>query len=116
VEDLKDVIKQQGEIMADFQKAQTQHNHVINEKIDGLHRQDTEIVKKLDGLITSAFPNSDIEGHRRYHETMIELLIEKRRLRLAIQEKTVAGLLWAVMVWVGILLFQGAKAKLGLPI
>ena len=48
--------------------------------------------------VEAAFPAGDPEGHRRYHETQIELLEEKRRLRIAIQEKTISALLWSGIV------------------
>ena len=57
--------------------------------------------KKLDSVVI-AFPNGDFEGHRRYHETMIEILTERRRLRMAIQEKTISGLIWASLVGIGV--------------
>jgi hypothetical protein len=55
--------------------------------------------------LTRAFPSADFDGHKRYHETMILKLEETRRLRVAIQEKTISGLVWAgivglaLMVW-----------------
>lgn len=48
--------------------------------------------------IRGAFPGGDVEGHRRAHEAMMELLEERRRLRRAIQEKTISGLIWAGIV------------------
>jgi hypothetical protein len=48
--------------------------------------------------IREAFPGGDTEGHRRAHETMIELLEERRKLRIAVQEKTISGLIWAGIV------------------
>lgn len=54
-------------------------------------------VEEIDG----AFVGNDYEGHRRGHEAWIERTIELRRMRVAIQEKTVAGLIWAIIVWVG---------------
>lgn len=48
--------------------------------------------------ICKAFPEGDVEGHRRYHETMVEMIEEKRRLRQAILEKTLAGLVWSIIV------------------
>jgi len=50
------------------------------------------------GALRNAFPGGDIDGHRRAHETMIELLEERRKLRVAIQEKTISGLIWAAIV------------------
>lgn len=52
--------------------------------------------------VSKAFPNNDLEGHKRYHAMMIEVLAEKRRLRQAIQEKTISGLVWACMVGLGL--------------
>jgi len=57
----------------------------------------------------SAFPSSDIDGHRRYHELIIAQTEELRQLKVAIREKTYSGLIWAaivgfaVMVWTGFL-------------
>ena len=57
----------------------------------------SDIMAELKAL-RGAFPGGDIEGHRRAHETMIELLEERRKLRIAIQEKTISGLIWAALV------------------
>ncbi len=48
--------------------------------------------------IEDAFPGNDPMGHRRYHETQIEILDERRRLRIAIQEKTISALIWSAIV------------------
>lgn len=48
--------------------------------------------------VEDAFPAGDAEGHRRYHETQIEILGERRRLRIAIQEKTISALIWSGIV------------------
>lgn len=48
--------------------------------------------------IDAAFPGGDPDGHRRYHETQIELLAERRRLRVAIQEKTISGLVFSGII------------------
>ena len=48
--------------------------------------------------ICRAFPGGDIESHKRYHEVQMEMLEEKRRLRRAIMEKTIAGLVWSAII------------------
>lgn len=53
-----------------------------------------------------AFPNGDTEGHRRYHDTMIVMIEEKRRLRIAVQEKTISGLVWATLVFLGMAMWN----------
>lgn len=72
-------------------------------------------VRRLHG----AFPRTedgecDLEGHRRYHEAMIEAAREQakfwRELRLDLAKKG----LYAVIVFALLLMFAGALAKLGL--
>lgn len=86
----------------------------------GLMRTQEEMVERmlaLEKAARMAFPGGDAEGHRRAHEAMIERTAELRRLRVAIQEKTISGLVWAAVVGLGLLVYHGAlevvKAKLG---
>lgn len=75
----------------------------LEKKIDGLDA-------KIDVVARQGFPGGDPEGHRRAHEAMIETLAEKRRLRMAIQEKTISGLVWAVVVGVSVALWEWIKS------
>ena len=63
--------------------------------------------------VCGAFPNADYAGHKRYHETMIELLNERRKLRVAIAEKTISGLIWSGLVLVAISVWHYATSKQG---
>lgn len=56
--------------------------------------------------LEKAFPNGDTDGHRRTHEAMIEDMAERKRLRIAIQEKTIAGLIWFMIVGIGYAIFH----------
>lgn len=49
--------------------------------------------------LQSAFPGSDVGGHRRYHQLIIDNTEAKRALTKAIKEKTISGLLWSSVVW-----------------
>ena len=95
------------------------HDVRIGDALLSIDRHQVEANSKLDGLgkkidsIFGAFPHGDFEGHRRYHETMIEMLIERRRLRQAIQEKTISGLIWAALVGVGIAVWHQIIAAVG---
>ena len=77
----------------------------MDESTEVQHRIEQKVDNMLDKM-RSAFPNGDIEGHRRYHELKIEELAERRRLRVAIQEKTISSLLWS-----GIILIAAAIAN-----
>lgn len=57
--------------------------------------------KDLEGRFADAFAAGDHIGHRRYHELLIERNAELRRLRQAIIEKTISGLVWSFIVGVG---------------
>lgn len=56
----------------------------------------------------SSYPSGDVDGHRRYHELIIENTEEKRRLRYAIKEKTYAGLVWAAIVGLAVYFWSEA--------
>ena len=79
-----------------------------NEIIEQLEDMNKRHVKAEEALaqLNKAFPAGDIEGHKRYHETMIIMLEERRRLRQAVQEKTISGLVWAGIVGVGMLVWH----------
>lgn len=81
---------------------------------DKLDLHDIQLASHSERLsdLATAFPNTDTEGHRRYHQTMIEILEERRRLRVAVQEKTISGLLWAVLVFLGLAAWQYVKIHL----
>lgn len=80
-------------------------------RLDAVEKQQESISKILEKIM-SAFPDGDVEGHRRYHRLMIERTEEVRRLRAAIQEKTISGLLWSLMVFIGVTIWHYLKAKL----
>lgn len=91
---------------------------VLTENRDAISAM-TARLDTLDASISThirvAFPGGDIDGHRRAHEAMIQLSEEKRRLRVAIQEKTLSGLLWGALVAIGIAIWTKLRLALGLP-
>lgn len=81
---------------------------IIGELVHG----QKQIIKKLEDMeekhnvvttdvnqLKIAFPSQDFDGHRRYHQVLIDTLEERRKLRKAIQEKTLSGLIWSLIVW-----------------
>ena len=67
------------------------------DKMEAANKQAREDITVLKG----AFPDGDVEGHKRYHQTMIQMLEEKRQLRQAVKEKTISGLVWLAIVGIG---------------
>lgn len=66
--------------------------------LDGLNRR----VDDLERQFREAFPEGDYSGHRRYHEIQIELLLARRKLIADIEAKTIGGLVWSIMLGIGL--------------
>ena len=85
------------------------------------HRAETMTDERLDSLerwrdsmeerFAEAFPGGDHVGHCRYHQLMIEDIDSRKRLRQAVMEKTISGLVWAIVVAAGIALWTWFKAQ-----
>lgn len=101
----------QLESVDDLVQVLTENRDAINAMVSRLNQMDESIAKH----IATAFPGGDIDGHRRAHEAMIQLAEEKRRLRVAIQEKTLSGLLWGALIALGLAMWTKLKLLLGLP-
>jgi hypothetical protein len=66
----------------------------------------------LERRFAEAFPGGDHVGHCRYHQLMIEGIDAKKRLREAIMQKTIAGLVWGAMIGLGLAVWQYVKSLL----
>lgn len=75
-----------------------------------LHKQDA-----MGDLLMSAFPGGDLEGHKRYHEEVILLLQEKRKMWADVRAHVVKGSVWALLVAAAVALWQGFKGAVKLP-
>lgn len=74
---------QTAEHYIDCQNAIRQH---FDERFDGLER-----------LIRAAFPDGDVEAHRRVHEGYIKNANDRADLWKAVREKTVSGGIYAAL-------------------
>jgi hypothetical protein len=86
----------------DFDQAMT------DERLDTLERWKDDMERRF----AEAFPGGDHVGHCRYHTLMIEEIEGRKRLRQAVMEKTVAGLVWSAMLGIGIAAWQYIKTML----
>lgn len=71
---------------------------MTDERLDSLERWREDMEKRF----ADAFPGGDHVGHCRYHRLMIEDIEARRKLRQAVMEKSVAGLVWAGLVFLGL--------------
>lgn len=83
----------------------------LNEKIDRLvveHQATRSLIedhmKAEDHLLQefkNAFPEGDANGHRAYHDTVMKELERRAKFRDAVIEKSLASLVWMVLVGIG---------------
>lgn len=76
----------------------------MDERVENLERWRVDMEKRF----ADAFPGGDHVGHCRYHALMIEEIEERRKLRRAVQEKTLSALLWSIIVGVAIAVWHYA--------
>lgn len=72
-------------------------------------------VKKLQTMLASGFPGGDPDGHRRAHEEAIAFFRDWGHLMKEIRNKTLVGLVWAVIGLIGLSVWSYVKAKVGAP-
>lgn len=65
-------------------------------------------------ILTAAFPDSDLRGHREYHDALIASAQQRVKLRQAVIEKSLTALIWAGLVWISIAVWNAFKHSLGL--
>lgn len=82
---------------------------MTDERLDSLERfRDVDFKnwrEDMERRFAEAFPGGDHVGHCRYHRLMIEDIESRKKLRQAILEKTLSGLLWSVIAGGGIVLW-----------
>jgi hypothetical protein len=86
----------------------SQDQVMTDERLESLERWKDDMERRF----AEAFPGGDHIGHCRYHALMIEDIEEKRRLRRAVMEKTIAALVWSAIFGLGIAVWQYLKTML----
>ena len=96
----------------------------ITEMSDGIHAlikaadANDDRIRDLEAAVQrvyKAFPSGDMDGHRRYHDLIIAQTEEYRQMKVAIREKTIGGLVWALIVGAAALIWYGFLHMIGLP-
>lgn len=81
---------------------------MTDERLDALERWQADMDKRF----AEAFPGGDHVGHCRYHTLMIEEIDSRKKLTQAVKEKTISGLVWAVVVAAGLAMWAWLKAEI----
>lgn len=64
--------------------------------------------------LSSAFPDGDPVGHRIYHETQLKYMQSRIQLWTDIRNKTIVGVVWAVILALFSASIEYVKMKLGI--
>jgi hypothetical protein len=78
---------------------------MTDERLDSLERfRDVDFKNwqtDMERRFAEAFHGGDHVGHCRYHALMIESIEWRKRMWRAVMEKTIAGLVWGAMIFLG---------------
>lgn len=78
---------------------------LTDQRLEDLERfRDVDYAKfreDIERRFAEAFPGADHVGHCRYHTLMIEDIDSRKKLRQAVVEKTISGLVWGAVVGIG---------------
>ncbi|MEK6294169.1 MAG: hypothetical protein V4793_22845 [Paraburkholderia tropica] len=69
-----------------------------------------EVIRRVDDL-HKAFPGGDWDGHRRYHETLIERAEARAKFYNDLRSELAKKGLWALLALIGVALWQYLKSK-----
>lgn len=64
---------------------------------------------ELEKMLRSAFPDGDLDGHRRAHQTVIAAAADRATLWKSVREKTISGSIWAGIVLLAAALWEYIK-------
>ncbi|WP_322070997.1 hypothetical protein [Paraburkholderia bannensis] len=73
-------------------------------------RKVDEVIRRVDEL-HKAFPGGDPDGHRRYHETLIERAEARTKFYNDLRAELAKKGLWALLALIGIAVWQYFKSK-----
>ena len=71
-------------------------------------------IMALSAAVKTGFPDGDLDGHRRYHELLIEEALERKKMRSAIFIHVAKSSTWALILGLLAVLWIGFKKKLGI--
>lgn len=86
---------------------------ISDKAVVGLLRKILEKQDEMERMFMGAFPGGDLDGHRRYHEEVILMMQDRRKLRAAVIEQVVKGSVWALIIAGVTILWQTVQLKLG---
>lgn len=86
-------------------EAMAKHEVKVKEHLDSRFDE-------LKSIMLSAFPDGDPIGHKIYHQKQIDYMNEKIALWKDIRSKSIIGVLWAVLGFVGMATLEYLKREI----
>lgn len=84
------------------------HEH-IQEYQASLRQHFDKRFDELEKMLRSAFPDGDLDGHRRAHQTVIAAAADRATLWKSVREKTISGSIWSGIVLLAAALWEYIK-------
>lgn len=84
----------------------------LDQRLAGEHRENVGRLDKMEQQmeqLKTGFPGGDPDGHRRYHEMMIDEMEEKKKLRRELMTHVLKSSTWAALG--GVVWFVITRAK-----
>ncbi|WP_430230466.1 hypothetical protein [Paraburkholderia tropica] len=106
MEDAKQIVDELGALREDLAQRHSENvtaAGVADRKLD-------EVIRRVDDL-HKAFPGGDWDGHRRYHETLIERAEARAKFYNDLRAELAKKGVWALIALIGIALWQYFKSK-----
>lgn len=91
-------------LRSDINKRNDAHASVLAEMQESVAAN----TRKIDEL-RQAFPDGNVEGHRMYHEAIMQEIADRKRIRQAVLEHLLKTSTWLVILGLGGMLLASAR-------
>lgn len=91
------------------------HNIQETQRQDAMMREMRDAMAELRRLLVAGFPDEDPAAHRRHHEESMEFYQDMKQLAKEVRNHTAKGIVWGLLILVGLSVWQFTKTKIGTP-
>lgn len=85
---------------------------VKGELREHIKQEEKQISDTINKLAHAAFPDGNMAGHKSAHESFIGDAADKRALFKSVREKTVTGIVYSTLIFVGLAIWEAIKRSI----
>jgi hypothetical protein len=94
-----------GEATVQAINGMVEGQRIFNKRLKNMEDNHRVIHSKVE-LLASAFPDNDFEGHKIYHQQLIEYFAWRKKFQRAIIEKTLLSLIYAGIIFLALAVYH----------